>query len=317
MAKRRRGQNVHGWLALDKPAGVSSARALAEAQRLLDAKKAGHAGTLDPMASGVLPLAFGEATKTVPFMMDAGKAYRFEIAFGRSTDSHDAEGETTAESDARPSDRQIEAALARFVGDIEQVPPEFSAVKVGGERAYKKARKGEAVTLKPRPARVDALRLADRPDAGRAALEVECGKGFYVRALARDLCRALGVEGHVSALRRTRVGRFQAEQCVTLDALADLAHKARATEALWPVETPLDDIPAVAVTDQEAFSLKQGREIVLLPRLARELREQARPRTIDGKDASRWALALADGDPVAIVDARAGRLKPVRVFNLT
>lgn len=317
MAKRRRGKDIHGWLALDKPGGMSSARALSKAQAVLDAKKAGHAGTLDPMATGVLPLAFGEATKTVGFMMGSAKSYRFAIQWGRSTDTLDAEGEVTAESDVRPSGDAIRAVLDRFTGEIEQIPPDFSAIKVKGRRAYDMARKGEAVELPARTVRVDALRLVEA-GAETAVFEVDCGKGFYVRALARDLCAALKAEGHVSLLRRTRVGAFTAEQCLTLDELYVFAHKARASEALLPVQTPLDDIPAVAVTDDEALSLKQGREIVLLPRLATELRDKARPRTIDGKDASRWALAVTeDGTAMAIGDARAGRLKPVRVFNLT
>ncbi|WP_022696912.1 tRNA pseudouridine(55) synthase TruB [Euryhalocaulis caribicus] len=317
MAKRRTGRNVHGWVALDKPTGMSSAKALNEVQRLLDAKKAGHAGTLDPMASGVLPLAFGEATKTVSFMMGSGKSYRFTVKWGESTDSCDAEGAVTATSDVRPDRAAIETALPAFIGEIDQVPPQFSAIKVDGERAYKKARKGETVEMKARKVRVDDLRLAETPDADTAVFEADCGKGVYVRALARDIAAALGAEGHVTVLRRTRVGPFAAEQCHTLDELSDLAHKARLTEVLSPVQTSLDDIPAVAVTEGDAFSLKQGREIVLLPRIATELREKASPRTIDGKDASRWALAHVDGTAVAIGDARAGRMTPVRVFNLT
>lgn len=317
MAKRRRGKDIHGWLALDKPGGMSSAKALAKAQGMLDARKAGHAGTLDPMATGVLPLAFGEATKTAGFMMGAAKSYRFAISWGRSTDTLDAEGEVTDESDARPSEDDILSLLDRFTGEIEQIPPDFSAIKVQGRRAYDMARKGERVSLPARTVRVDALRLVET-GAESALFEVDCGKGFYVRALARDLCAALGAEGHVSLLRRTRVGAFRAERCTTLDELDVLAHKACASEALLPVQTPLDDIPAVAVTGDEALSLKQGREIVLLPRLAAELRDKARPRAIDGKDASRWALAVTeDGTAAAIGDARAGRLKPVRVFNLT
>jgi len=316
MARRKPGDPVHGWIALDKPLGLSSTQALGKARRLLNAQKAGHAGTLDPLASGVLPLAFGEATKTVPLLVDAAKAYRFTVRWGAETETCDAEGAVTARSDVRPDQAAIEAALSGFTGEITQIPPAYSAVKVDGERAYARARRGESVEIKPRQVRVDALRLVDLSGPDEAVFEVECGKGLYVRSLARDLARALGTAGHVAALRRTRVGAFKAEQCWSLDALEDLAHKASAADALAPVQRPLDDIPEVEVTGQEARSLKQGREIVLLPRIAKALREQARPRTIDGKDASRWALALVDGQLAAIVDARMGRLKPVRVFNL-
>lgn len=317
MARRRnKGDAVHGWLILDKPAGLTSTQALGKARRLLNANKAGHVGTLDPLATGILPLAFGEATKTVGFLEDADKTYRFTIEWGRSTNTLDAEGETTGESPARPSREAIEAALPAFIGEVEQTPPAFSAIKVDGVRAYALARAGEAVELQSRPVRIHSLALLEVPGPDHAVFEMRCGSGTYVRSLARDLAVRLGVEGHVSALRRTAVGPFSEAQSVTMDVLEDLAHKARALDALKPVQTALDDIPALAVTGEEAFKLKQGRSIVLLPRQAQELKARARPRSVGGKDASRWALALLNEEPVALGDARAGKLTPLRVFNL-
>lgn len=317
MARRRsKGDPVHGWLNLDKPAGMTSTQALGRARRLLNANKAGHVGTLDPLATGVLPLAFGEATKTVPFMEDTEKTYRFTIQWGVSTDTLDAEGDVTGTSDVRPAVSEVEAALDRFLGDIEQIPPAYSAIKIDGERAYDLARAGAAPDMEPREVTIHELSLLGAPDADHAEFQMRCGSGAYVRSLARDIAAAVGAEGHVSALRRTQVGPFCARQATTLDALEDLAHKARSLDALLPVQTALDDIPALAVTGEEAFRLKQGRSVVLLPRQAQELKARSRPRWIAGKDASRWALALLDEEPVALGDARAGKLTPLRVFNL-
>ncbi|MEQ8406641.1 MAG: tRNA pseudouridine(55) synthase TruB, partial [Oceanicaulis sp.] len=268
--RRKKGAPIHGWLILDKPLEMTSTQAVGKTRWLFNAQKAGHAGTLDPLATGVLPIALGEATKTVPFAQEGEKAYLFTIRWGVSTTTQDAEGETTAESDVRPGRGEIEAALAQFIGEIEQVPPKYSAIKVDGERAYDLARSGEEVELDSRPVRIDAVTLVDQPSADLAVLEMTCGKGAYVRSLARDLAAALGAEGHVAALRRTRVGSFSLEDAVTLDELEDLVHKSAALDALLPVETALDDIPALAVTDGEAFQLRQGRPIVLPPRRASE-----------------------------------------------
>ena len=315
MGRRKKGDPVHGWLVLDKPLDMTSTQAVGKCRWLFNARKAGHAGTLDPLASGVLPIAFGEATKTVPFAQEGDKTYRFTLRWGSSTTTQDAEGEVVATSDVRPTRAQIEAALPAFIGEIDQVPPKFSAIKVDGERAYDLARSGEAVELEARTVRIDALRLLDAPDEDLAVFEMVCGKGAYVRSVARDLAQALGAEGHVAALRRTRVGPFNAQEAVELAVLEDLVHKARALEQLLPVETALDDIPALAVTADEAFQLRQGRSIVLPPRRASELRDLRRPRTIGGKDYSKAVLAM-DGDrAVAIGEARAGKLSPVRVFN--
>ena len=315
MGRRKKGDPIHGWLVLDKPLEMTSTQAVGKIRWLYNAKKAGHAGTLDPLASGVLPIALGEATKTVPFAQEAGKTYRFTIRWGASTATQDVEGEVVATSEVRPTRAQIEAALPDFIGDIEQAPPKFSAIKINGERAYDLARAGEDVELKARPVRIDELTVLDTPSPDLCVLEMRCGKGAYVRSVARDLAHALGSEGHVAALRRTAVGPFSAQDAITVDALEDLVHKARALEALLPVETALDDIPALAVTDGEAFQLRQGRSIVVPPRRASELRDLRRPRMIGDKDYSKAVLAMGDDRAVAIGDVRAGKFAPLRVFQ--
>ena len=309
MARRKRGQAISGWINLDKPYDLTSTHAVSRVRRLFDAQKAGHAGTLDPLATGVLPIALGEATKTVPFLVDADKSYRFTIAWGRTTATHDREGETIAQSDVRPTIAQVQAVLPRFVGEIDQVPPAYSAIKVDGERAYDLARAGETVELASRKVVVFDARAADAPDEDHITLEVDCGKGTYVRALVRDIAEALGACGHVSALRRTRVGRFTEQSAVALELLEDLGHKARQSEALLPVETALDDIPVLAVTDEDAFRLKQGRSIVLVPRQVESVKARLKP-------GSRTVSAMAGGMVVALCEMRAGRLEPSRVFNL-
>ncbi|NWG53990.1 MAG: tRNA pseudouridine(55) synthase TruB [Hydrogenophilaceae bacterium] len=315
MSRRKKGLDVDGWVVLDKPANLTSTDAVARVRRIFNANKAGHAGTLDPLASGVLPIALGEATKTIPFLMEADKAYRFTIRWGVSTATQDREGAIIAESDARPSEAAIRAALPAFVGEIEQVPPAFSAIKVDGERAYDLARAGEAVALKARPVVVyEADLIETAPD--EAVFLLRCGKGFYVRAFARDLAQKLGCEGHVASLRRLAVGPFEEARAVALDVLEDLGHKGAASERLEPVETALADIPALAVSGEDAFKLRQGRAIVLLPHVVEQLRAKFKPRKAAGQDASRAALALCDGRPVALGDVRAGQFQPTRVFHL-
>jgi tRNA pseudouridine55 synthase len=308
MGRRRKGDAISGWICLDKPYDLTSTYAVSRVRRIFNAQKAGHAGTLDPLATGILPIALGEATKTVPFLMDADKAYRFTIAWGRTTATYDREGETLAESDVRPTLAQVEAVLPRFVGEIQQIPPAFSAIKVDGERAYDLARAGEVVELKARTVSIHAARLAGAPDADHVTIEIECGKGTYVRALVRDIADALGACGHVSELRRTRVGGFTEHSAVTLELLEDLGHKARCLEALLPVETALDDIPVLAVTDEDAFRLKQGRSIVLVPRQVEAVKAGLKP-------GSRTVSAMAGGSMVALCEMRAGRLEPSRVFH--
>jgi tRNA pseudouridine55 synthase len=309
MGRRRKGQAVSGWIHLDKPYDLGSTAAVTRVRRLFDAQKAGHAGTLDPLATGVLPIALGEATKTVPFLVDADKAYRFTIAWGRTTATYDREGATLAESDARPSPAEVEAVLPRFVGEIDQTPPAFSAIRVDGERAYDLARAGEAVELAPRKVVVHSAAVVEAPDPDHVTLEIACGKGTYVRAIVRDLAEALGACGHVSALRRTRVGPFTDADSAPLEFLEDLGHKARQSEALLPVETALDDIPALAVTDEDAFRLKQGRSIVLVPRQVEAVKARLKP-------GSRTVSAMSGDVVVALCEMRAGRLEPSRVFNL-
>jgi len=315
MGRRRKGHPVSGWVVLDKPQGMGSTQAVARVRRAFEAQKAGHAGTLDPMATGILPIALGEATKTVPYLVDSDKGYRFTIAWGASTASFDADGAVTATSGVRPAPAAVEAALGDFVGEISQIPPAFSAVKVDGERAYDLARAGVAVDLEPRTVVIHQARLADAPDADHVTLEIVCGKGTYVRSLARDLAEQLGACGHVSALRRTRVGPFNLVDAVTLEQLEDLCDRGRGLEALAPVETALDDIPALAVTNEDAFRLSQGRPIVLLPRQVETLKARLASPNGEGL-ASRTVLAMGSGGPAAICEMRAGQLRPVRVFNL-
>jgi tRNA pseudouridine55 synthase len=309
VARKRKGEAVSGWICLDKPYDLTSTHAVSRVRRAFNAQKAGHAGTLDPLATGILPIALGEATKTVPFLVDADKAYRFTLAWGETTATNDREGEVTARSGVRPSVAEVEAALPAFVGEISQVPPAYSAIKVGGERSYDLARAGQAVELAPRRVTIHSARVAEAPDADHVTLEIACGKGTYVRAIARDLAELLGACGHVSDLRRTRVGGFTEQSAVTLEFLEDLGHKARQSEALLPVETALDDIPELAVTAEDAFRLKQGRSIVLVPRQVESVKARLKP-------GSRTVSAMAGGSVVALCEMRAGRLEPSRVFNL-
>lgn len=310
MARRKKGEAVSGWVNLDKPYDLGSTHAVSRVRRAFNAQKAGHAGTLDPLATGILPLALGEATKTVPFLMDADKTYRFVIEWGRTTATFDREGETTAQSDVRPTVEQVEAALPAFVGEIDQVPPAYSAIKVDGERAYDLAREGVEFELKTRKVRIDALSVVAAPDADHVELEMDCGKGTYVRAVVRDLADALGACGHVSQLRRTRVGAFTEATAISLETLENFDYDARLSEALLPVETALDDIPALAVTEEDAFRLAQGRPIVLVPRQVETLKTQLTP-------GDRTVSAMNGEKIVALCEMRAGRLNPVRVFQLT
>lgn len=308
---RRKGRPIHGWLILDKPEGPSSNGCVGRIKRLTGAAKVGHGGTLDPLASGVLPIALGEATKTQQFAMDHTKTYEFTICWGISTASQDAEGEVTAESDVRPTQADIEAALPQFIGEIEQVPPVFSAVKVDGERAYKLARRDEEVTLQPRTVRIDDLRLLDCPDTDHANLEMVCGKGTYVRALVRDLALHLGAEGHIRRLRRTAVGPFLIEKAFSLerfDGDGDNDAALLLSEFLLPVETVLDDIPALALTEQEARRLRQGQGVPVLP-----VAQRSPLRDISQGD---LVQAKADGTLVALARIMGGEIRPVRVMNL-
>jgi tRNA pseudouridine55 synthase len=262
----------------------------------------------------VLPIALGEATKTVAYMMDAEKSYRFTIAWGETTASYDREGAVTASSDVRPEPDAVAELLKSFVGQIEQIPPAYSAIKVDGERAYDLAREGVELDLAPRRVIIHRAAVVGAPDEGHVEIEIDCGKGTYVRALARDLAAGLGACGHVSSLTRTRVGPFELHAAIALEKLETMCHTHAGSEVLLPVETALDDIPALAVTNEDAFRLSQGRPIVLLPRQVETLK--ARLASPDGAGfASRTVLATSGGVLVAICEMRAGQLGPTRVFN--
>jgi tRNA pseudouridine55 synthase len=302
---KREKRDVHGWVVLDKPVGMSSTHAVMLVKRLFQAKRAGHAGTLDPLASGVLPIALGEATKTVPFVMEGRKVYRFTLRWGEERDTDDAEGRVTASSAERPSAAALAALLPRFVGQIAQVPPRFSAVKIDGERAYDLARDGEAVDIAPRQVEIHRLELIKTPDPDHATLLAECGKGTYVRALARDLGRALGCLGHVAALRRTAVGPFDEDIAVSLDALQLLrSEEATAVErgALLPVETGVAALPALQVSSSDAGRLARGQAVLLRGR--------------DAPVLGGWVSVSSGGALIALAQVEKGELRPRRIFNL-
>jgi tRNA pseudouridine55 synthase len=305
---KRDKRDVHGWVVLDKPIGMTSTHAVAIVKRLFQAKRAGHAGTLDPLASGGLPIALGEATKTVPFVMDGRKRYRFTVTWGEERDTDDTEGRATATSPLRPSREAIAALLPQFTGLIEQTPPQYSAIKIQGERAYDLARDGEVVALKPRPVEIHELTLVKQEDNDRSVFEAECGKGTYVRALARDLGRLLGCFGHISALRRTLVGPFVENDMIPLEQLEALCDRAASggaslADALLPVETALDDIPALAVTRADAARLHRGQAVLVRGR--------------DAPNSSGTVYVTVGGRLLALAEIGNGELIPKRVFNLT
>ena len=319
MGRKRKGSPVHGWVVLDKPVGLTSTQAVSRVRRLFDAQKAGHAGTLDPLATGVLAIALGEATKTVPFVMDGEKLYRFTARWGETTDTDDSQGRAIATSDVRPSKAQIEAALPRFVGEIMQVPPQYSAIKVDGDRAYDLAREGEDFVLEARPILINEVVLKEQPDADHAVFEMRCGKGSYVRAWVRDLALALGTVGHVSELRRLKVGAFAIEAAISLEKLEALGHSPAALEHLMPIATALDGIPALAVTGSDSVRLRSGNPILLrAPHLAR-LREGQNFIGEAEANADLQGLTVfistARGEPVALAELAQGELRPFRVFN--
>jgi tRNA pseudouridine55 synthase len=313
MARRRKGAPIHGWVIVDKPQGPTSTQVVGLVRRVFDAQKAGHAGTLDPMATGVLAVALGEATKTVPYAMDSLKTYRFTMRFGEARDSDDAEGQVTATSSVRPTRAQIEAAIPAMTGVISQVPPSFSAIKVDGERAYDLARDGEAVELAPRPVYVRSVRVIGLPDADHAEFEMICGKGAYVRAWARDLAITLGTYGYISSLRRTAIGNFTIDLSIGLDTLKGFMHSPAAFEHLMPISTALDGIPALAVSGQDAVRLKSGNPIVVRPREFARIAECAQ--SDDGLQGLTVFLSTGEGEPVALASFAEGELRPIRVFN--
>ena len=299
MGRKRKGRDISGWLVVDKPAGPTSTAIVNKVRWALDAKKAGHAGTLDPEATGVLAVALGEATKTVPYITDAMKAYEFTVRLGVATNTDDAEGEPIGTSDLRPTDEAMKDALNRFIGDIEQVPPQFSAVKIDGQRAYKRARDGEEMTLSARPLFVESLLLIDRPDADHVALEMVCGKGGYVRSIARDLGQALGCLGHVRELRRVWSGPFDAADGVTLEEIEALARTEALDAKLLPLEAGLADLPEVRATAEGATRLRNGNPGMVIAQ------------DVEYGDEC-WASF--EGQAVAVGRFKAGELHPNRVF---
>jgi tRNA pseudouridine55 synthase len=305
---RRDKRDIHGWIVLDKPIGMTSTQAVAAVKRLFSAKRAGHAGTLDPLASGGLPIALGEATKTVPFVMDGRKRYRFMVRWGEERDTDDTEGRLVRASDNRPTPQAIRTLLPQFTGLIEQTPPRYSAIKVKGQRAYDLARDGEVVELAPRPVEIHQLILVEQIDTNLSVFDAECGKGTYVRALARDIGRILGCFGHICALRRTLVGPFGENDMILLEQLEALCNRAASGEAsladaLLPVETALDDIPALAVTRADAARLHRGQAVLLRGR--------------DAPNSRGTVYVTVAGRLLALAEIGNGELIPKRVFNLT
>ena len=300
MARRKKGRDISGWVVIDKPAGPTSTAIVNKVRWAFDAKKAGHSGTLDPAATGILAVALGEATKTVPFITDALKAYRFTIRLGESTNTDDAEGEVIATSDLRPDDRAIKSVLTEFTGDILQVPPQFSAVKIDGQRAYAMARSGEQAEIAPRPLFVESLTLVDRPDADHATFEMICGKGGYVRSIARDLGQKLGCLAHVETLRRVWSGPFELDDAVTMEEIEDLAKSEEIDALLLPLEAGLADLPELHTTAEGAARLTNGN-----------------PGMVIASDVEFGDMAWAsyNGQPVAVGQYRAGELHPTRVFR--
>jgi tRNA pseudouridine55 synthase len=286
-------------------------------RRLFDAAKAGHAGTLDPLATGVLAIALGEATKTVPYAMESEKLYRFTARWGEARATDDAEGEVTATSAMRPSREQILAMLPRFIGDIMQTPPDYSAIKVAGERAYDLAREGEELSLAARPIRIRTATLKQQPDPDHAVFEVECGKGSYIRAWVRDFAEALGTVGHVAELRRLKVGPFTIDAAISLERLEGFGHSPAALEHLRPIATALDGIPALAVTEPDSVRLRSGNPILIRAPQFSRLMEQQEGRAEAGADFQGQTvyLSTARGEPVALAEVAQGELRPFRVFN--
>jgi len=299
MARRRKGDKVNGWLVIDKPLERSSAQVVGAVKRATNAQKVGHGGTLDPLASGILPIGLGEATKTMPYIVDSSKEYEFTVKWGSETDSLDKEGAIIKEGGAIPTVSAIEAVLSDFVGSIEQTPPAYSAIKVDGKRAYALAREGKTVELSPRAVEIQSLSIIERSEnEDETSFHVCCGKGTYVRSLARDIAYKLGTYGHVTMLCRTRVGPFMLKHAISLEKLNDLSHSAPASDYVLPIATALDDIPAVAVTEIEAEHIRCGRIFK---------RSEAKQETV---------LLTLNSQPVAMASWVEYEIKPLRVFNM-
>ncbi len=311
MAKKQRNK-VNGWIILDKPLGMTSTSAVNRVRYLFNAEKAGHAGTLDPLATGILPIALGEATKTIPYIQDTAKQYRFTTTWGVARDTDDAEGDITNTSDTRPSDNAILAVLPRFLGEIDQVPPKFSAIKINGERAYDLARAGETVEMTSRKVWIDSLELVENTPE-RAIFDVECGKGTYMRSLSRDMAQALGTYGHISVLRRTAVGHFTEDMAISLDDFEKIVQSPQPYACLLPIETALADIPALALTAQEASRLVNGQVVSFI---SRQDISRLAAAGLDIQGPAQPALATSGDRAVAMVEVDGPEIRPVRVLNL-
>ena len=313
MGRRKKGNPVHGWVILDKPLGMTSTQAVGAVRRIFDAQKAGHAGTLDPLATGILAIALGEATKTVPYAMDANKTYRFTAIWGEARDTDDSEGRVTGTSPVRPTRDQIEAQLPRFTGTLNQTPPAYSAIKVAGMRAYDLAREGEEVVLEPRDVEVFEARLLDA-QTDSAEFEIRCGKGTYVRSWVRDMALALGTLGYVSTLRRIRSGGWDEKDAVGLDTLTPFMHSPAAFGYLRPLATALDGIPALAVSGPDTVRIRSGNPILIRANLFAKMKDGFGDGELSGLTVF---LKEEDGSPVALAEIAEGELRPFRVFNFS
>ncbi len=312
MARKRKGQKIDGWINLDKPVGMTSTQAIGRVRFFLQAQKLGHAGTLDPLASGILPIALGEATKTIPFVQDALKTYAFTVTWGQQRDTDDAEGDVIASSDIRPAKNQILAALPRYIGKISQIPPKFSAIKIDGQRAYDLARDGEDIEMKPRIVYIERLELLESRE-NEADFSMICGKGTYVRSLARDLALDLGTYGYISALRREAVGGFTLANAISLDLLKEIGDSAALNDAVLPVDSALDDILALDIRQDEAAKLRNGQVLSFISRPDFERLTKA---GFGDADIIFTALARSGGTPVALVEIEGPQVRPVRVLNM-
>ncbi len=309
--RNKKGDPVHGWINLDKPLGMTSTQAVGKVRRLLNAQKVGHAGTLDPLASGILPIALGEATKTIPFVQDDIKTYEFTVIWGEQRDTDDAEGDVIDTSDTRPSECEIKEILPSFTGEIEQTPPRFSAIKINGQRAYDLARDGKDVEIKSRHVYIAELALLST-EQDKAHFVMTCGKGTYVRSLGRDMALKLGTVGYIGALRRIKVGCFTQDNAISLDNLEKMDYVSARNEALLPLQTVLDDIPALALTEEETSKLRHGQSLGFTSRP-----DFTRLQNVGlGTKECQTALVCFQNEPVALVDQVRAEIKPVRVFNL-
>ncbi len=309
--RRKKGDPISGWVNLDKPYGMTSTQAVGKLRRILNAQKIGHAGTLDPLATGVLPIALGEATKTIPFVQDDLKTYTFTVRWGEQRDTDDMEGAVIATSDHRPTSDDITQVLPQFMGDVEQTPPQFSAIKINGERAYDIARDGDVADIKSRIIYIEYLKLLDARE-DEADFEMLCGKGTYVRSIARDMGQLLGTRGFISALRRENVGVFHANDAISLDIFDDIDYVSARNEALLPLQTVLDDIPALALTQDETVKIRNGQTLCFVSRP-----DYDRLTAVGlGTKEKQTALVFFQDQPLALIEQERADIKPVRVFNI-